>query len=287
MRRFTPAAAFTFAALFAIPASASAHTDTMPTPAPPKPNPSTPSPKPAATMPMPTADHGPRSARTAMTVAASATKDALSGWNLHVRTTGFRWTPAEASTKARPGGGHAHVYVDGVKLSRLYGPWLHIPALSPGEHEITVELNGNDHRAWQWKGKAVSTKIRVTEPKPMASMPTMHPHPAIPSEQALAVQVSVKADAMAGWNVFVRTDAFKLEPWAANTAPKQGTGHMHLLVDGVKVARLYTRATHLATPLEPGPHTVTVSLNANEHSPWSWNGAEVSASRTFTVPEAA
>ena len=43
------------------------------------------------------------------------------------------------------GEGHAHVYVDGEKIARLYGPWLHIPSLSPGA-VVEVTLNANDHR---------------------------------------------------------------------------------------------------------------------------------------------
>lgn len=69
-----------------------------------------------------------------------------------------------------------------------------------------------------------------------------------------------------------------------NTAPVQGAGHFHLYVDGVKIDRCYMRAYHLNTALKPGKHTVTVNLNANDHSPWSRQGQEVQASRTITVP---
>ncbi|WP_369682774.1 hypothetical protein [Roseovarius sp. M141] len=44
-----------------------------------------------------------------------------------------------------PGEGHAHVYVNGEKLGRLYGAWMHLPRLPPGEVIVLVTLNSNTH----------------------------------------------------------------------------------------------------------------------------------------------
>ncbi len=69
-----------------------------------------------------------------------------SGWNLHIRTKNFRFAPENASKAHVPGEGHAHVYVNGTKIARHYGAWLHIPELPQGRSVITVTLNANDHR---------------------------------------------------------------------------------------------------------------------------------------------
>ena len=60
-------------------------------------------------------------------------KDAGAGWNLHVATTGFRFAPERVNAPHRPGEGHAHVYVDGKKVARIYGPWFHLGALAAGQ----------------------------------------------------------------------------------------------------------------------------------------------------------
>ncbi|MEQ9643075.1 MAG: hypothetical protein RIM84_23845 [Alphaproteobacteria bacterium] len=83
----------------------------------------------------------------APTLAIAATPDAGSGWNLHVQTTNFRFAPTRASGPHVAGEGHAHVYVDGIKVARVYAPWLHIDDLPAGTHVVAVTLNANDHRA--------------------------------------------------------------------------------------------------------------------------------------------
>jgi copper(I)-binding protein len=47
-----------------------------------------------------------------------------------------------------PGEGHGHLYLNGVKLQRMYGPTARIGALLPGQYTITVTLNSNDHRTY-------------------------------------------------------------------------------------------------------------------------------------------
>ncbi len=82
----------------------------------------------------------------APTLGVAITPDAKSGWNLQIETTNFRFAPAHASGPHNEGEGHAHVYVNGAKIARVYGPWFHIDALPQGTVEVTVTLNSNDHR---------------------------------------------------------------------------------------------------------------------------------------------
>ena len=74
------------------------------------------------------------------------TPDPSAGWNLHIMTENFRLSPENASRAHVPGEGHAHVYANGVKLARVYGPWMHLDTLPEGEVELEVVLNSNDHR---------------------------------------------------------------------------------------------------------------------------------------------
>ena len=81
----------------------------------------------------------------APTLAAMVHKDPASGWNLNVQTSNFRFSPENASTGHIAGEGHAHVYVNGQKIARLYADWYHIDRLPKGEVLIEVALNSNDH----------------------------------------------------------------------------------------------------------------------------------------------
>jgi hypothetical protein len=80
----------------------------------------------------------------APTLSVMAHKDPAAGYNLHILTGNFDFSPEHASGDHVAGEGHAHVYVDGVKLGRFYGPWVHVAA-EPGQ-TVKVTLNANDHR---------------------------------------------------------------------------------------------------------------------------------------------
>lgn len=67
------------------------------------------------------------------------------GWNLELKTQNFRFAPDNVNGPHIAGEGHAHVYVDGTKIARIYGPWFHIGVLPDGAKTLTVTLNGNDH----------------------------------------------------------------------------------------------------------------------------------------------
>ena len=82
---------------------------------------------------------------TAPTLNFSLNKDGIGGWNLHISTTNFRFAPENVNSLNQPGEGHAHIYVQGKKLARIYSPWFHISRLPPGKVLITVTLNSNDH----------------------------------------------------------------------------------------------------------------------------------------------
>lgn len=81
----------------------------------------------------------------APSVSIEAFKDAMSGWNLKVTPVNFSFAPQNASSADVPGEGHAHIYINGDKLGRLYGKWYHLTNLPKGEVEIKVSLNGNSH----------------------------------------------------------------------------------------------------------------------------------------------
>ena len=78
-------------------------------------------------------------------VSMNVDKDAKRGWNIHIEAQNFEFTPENVNADNQEGEGHAHLFVDGKKVARVYSPWFHLPALSEGTHTIRVELNANDH----------------------------------------------------------------------------------------------------------------------------------------------
>lgn len=98
---------------------------------------------------------------TAPTLEIALSKDPMSGYNLHVMVERFAFSPQQASLAHAEGQGHAHVYVNGQKQGRLYGPWVHLAALPKGEVTVEVTLNSNNHQPLSVNGTPIKASTAV------------------------------------------------------------------------------------------------------------------------------
>ena len=88
-------------------------------------------------------------------------EDPMAGWNAQLKTTHFTFAPERASTDHIDGEGHAHLYINGEKITRLYGEWYHIGSLPTGENEIRVNLNANNHAAFTVNGEEIEDSVTI------------------------------------------------------------------------------------------------------------------------------
>ena len=83
-------------------------------------------------------------------------KDPTGGFNVHVLSSNFVWRPESASREHVVGEGHAHVYLDGRKIMRIYNEWFHLNtyqfATRAGEQIVSIEFVGNDHAPYTIQG---------------------------------------------------------------------------------------------------------------------------------------
>lgn len=93
-------------------------------------------------------------------IALAAEKDG-EGWRITVLSEDFEFTPHLVDGPHIPGTGHGHIYLNGVKLGRLYQPSTTIGALPPGQHDLTVTLSTNDHRAYVEGERPITAAIRL------------------------------------------------------------------------------------------------------------------------------
>lgn len=85
-------------------------------------------------------------------------KDAIKGWNLEVIVDNFEFEPNQANNNSDYRKGHAHIYINGKKLTRLYGNWFYLGSLPSGKNEIKITLNTNKHENLMYKGKIISVE---------------------------------------------------------------------------------------------------------------------------------
>ena len=62
------------------------------------------------------------------------------------------------------GEGHAHLYIDGEKIARIYGPWYHVGKILPGAHTIVATLNANNHDTYFNKGRVIADTTEIIVP---------------------------------------------------------------------------------------------------------------------------
>ncbi len=252
-------------------------------------------PQPTATTPPPTAtpteaphdhsshEHGPVESE-GISVDLEVTVDEMSGANVRIIPTGFEFAPESVNMDHVDGEGHAHIYVDGVKIGRVYSPWYHLGGLEPGEHEIVVTLNANTHADYTSGGAPVIASQTITIPEPGEGHMHGHSHMDGGTEAPLGMSVDVRAeaDAASGANVFITYSGFTVTPENVNGDHVPGEGHMHVYVGGEKIGRVYGDAIHLGK-LPEGEHEIRVTLNANDHSDYMIDGKVVEATTTVHV----
>ena len=92
-------------------------------------------------------------------------KDAKKGWNVEAKVNNFEFAPEKVNTAPQSGEGHAHLFVNGKKITRLYSSWYYLDNLKPGENQIKVTLNANNHADWTSNGKVIEDTeiVQVSE----------------------------------------------------------------------------------------------------------------------------
>ena len=99
-----------------------------------------------------------------VSLAITAEADADGGIDVHIAAEGFRFASELVDQAHTPGSGHAHIYLDGEKLGRVFEPDYHIADAPPGEREVRVSLNTNDHSDLVYNGEKVESTVTVTVP---------------------------------------------------------------------------------------------------------------------------
>ncbi len=102
------------------------------------------------------------------------TEDAKSGYNVKLVTDKFTFTPDNVNQANVMGEGHAHLYVDGVKIGRLYGPDYHYNENFEGSKTFKVTLNANDHSEYTVNGEVIESEVLVTHDSNDASHDDKH-----------------------------------------------------------------------------------------------------------------
>ncbi|WP_205677332.1 hypothetical protein [Aquibacillus halophilus] len=91
-------------------------------------------------------------------------QDQSATWLLKLEVKNFEFAPEKVGDNLESyNEGHAHLFINGIKINRLYGEYYNLGSLKPGEKEIKVSLHSNNHGALVVKGNRIedSTLVKV------------------------------------------------------------------------------------------------------------------------------
>lgn len=219
--------------------------------------------------------HGPMESATAVSLDISARVEDDGGTHISIETEGWQWAPEEVNLSNRDGAGHAHVYADGVKVGRIYGPYHYLPSLEPGTREIMVNLNSNAHDELTWQGKPLEATTTITVPEGMSSEISQPPGEAGPvtSDEPMSVAIVPNPDPLGGYNLQIMPQGFEFSPGSGLTH-ELGRGYAQVEIDGELVTRAYVPWLKLPA-LGEGMHTFSVRLVNNGGAPYQYDGKAV------------
>jgi hypothetical protein len=103
-------------------------------------------------------------------------KDTMSGYNLHLQIQHYRLIPppsdivsmddlmsATVDKKTGFAEGHAHLYINGIKIQRVYGQDVHLPEkhFKQGINTVSVTLNNHGHMYWTISDKKIVSTLYI------------------------------------------------------------------------------------------------------------------------------
>lgn len=91
-------------------------------------------------------------------------EDKVRGWNLEIKLNNFTFTPENVNQANQLNEGHAHLYINGEKITRIYGNWYYLAELPSGRNEVKIELNANGHESLVYRENKISDREFIDVP---------------------------------------------------------------------------------------------------------------------------
>ncbi|WP_241735265.1 hypothetical protein [Cyanobacterium stanieri] len=88
-------------------------------------------------------------------------EDTMTGWNVKIITDNFTFAPETVNQESNINQGHAHLYINGEKITRIYDNWYYISDLPKGENEIKINLNTNLHEELIYQGTIIGDRTVI------------------------------------------------------------------------------------------------------------------------------
>jgi len=83
-------------------------------------------------------------------------QDYSGSWYVRIDTEHFTFAPEKVGLdETNYNEGHAHLYLNGKRMNRMYGQYYNLGELKKGTYNILVTLNANNHGLYTYEGKPI------------------------------------------------------------------------------------------------------------------------------------
>ena len=82
-------------------------------------------------------------------------EDSMKGWNLQIKLNNFEFVAEMVNQENELNKGHAHLYINDKKITRIYGDWYYLGTLPRGRNKVKVELTTNSHQSLMYQGNFI------------------------------------------------------------------------------------------------------------------------------------
>ena len=133
------------------------------------------------------------------------------GWVVIYNANNFTFNAENASSQHIQGEGHGHLYVNDVKIARLYGEPYYLRDLNMGANTIRITLNTNNHLSYVSNGAAIEKNVEIVVEKNVENISKINLTEKEWSKEILPkVKIEVVEDKMKGWNLHIKAKNYAL-----------------------------------------------------------------------------
>ena len=194
------------------------------------------------------------------------------GWVVIYNANNFTFNAENASSQHIQGEGHGHLYVNDVKIARLYGEPYYLRDLNMGANTIRITLNTNNHLSYVFNGAAIEKNVEIVVEKNVENISKINLTEKEWSKAILPkVKIEVVEDKMKGWNLHIKAKNYALNEFDSESKSR---GCFLLSINNENITKIFGNNYHIG--MLPKEHNIVkVLLMADNSSIYTYKDAAI------------
>ena len=184
------------------------------------------------------------------------------GWVVIYNANNFTFNAENASSQHIQGEGHGHLYVNDVKIARLYGEPYYLRDLNMGANTIRITLNTNNHLSYVFNGAAIEKNVEIVVEKNVENISKINLTEKEWSKEILPkVKIEVVEDKMKGWNLHIKAKNYALNEFDSESKSR---GCFLLSINNENITKIFGNNYHIG--MLPKEHNIVKVLFMADNS---------------------